>query len=241
MSERRAFLKAGAAGLLALPSLSTAIFAQGTDPTPEPAGKLTVHELPPLPYAANALEPHIDARTMELHHGKHHQAYVVGANQAEKELALARATGDFALIQHWSRQLSFNYGGHWLHSLFWQIMQPAPATGVPIPEGPLEQKIAEDFGSFAMFQKQFSAAATRVEGSGWALLHYRPLDRRLVITQAEKQHDLAMWGAMPILALDVWEHAYYLTYQNRRADYVAAWWHVVNWQKVGDLYQRAAR
>lgn len=227
-SSRRTFLSA-AGTLGAAMALTPAVAAE---PQNAPLGELTTHELPKLSYAYNALEPFIDAQTMELHHSKHHAGYVSGLNKAEKELALSRASGDFGLVQHWSRQAAFHGGGHFLHSLFWRIMAPPGKGGGGEPQGELAKKITQDFGSFATFQKQFSAAATGVEGSGWGLLHYRPSDKRLIVLQAENQQKLSSWGAMPILAIDVWEHAYYLKYQNKRADYVAAWWNVVNWAEV---------
>lgn len=206
----------------------------------EGLGALTGHSLPDLPYAYDALEPYIDKETMELHHSKHHQTYVNGVNGAEAGLAKARAAGDFALIQHLSRQLAFHYGGHYLHSMFWKIMAPNGNGGGGNPEGPLADKINEDFGSFEAFQKQFSAAAATVEGSGWALLHYRPNDNRLVICQAENQHKVAQWGATPIMGIDVWEHAYYLKYQNKRPAYIEAWWNIVNWSQIADNLKSAS-
>ena len=199
-------------------------------------GTLTEHTLPELPYAYDALEPYIDAKTMELHHSKHHNAYVTGLNKAEAELAKARAANDFALVQHWSRQAAFHGGGHYLHSMFWQVMAPAGKGGGGEPSGPLADKIVEDFGSFEAFKAHFNAAANAVEGSGWALLHYRPEDKRLVILQAENQHKFSPWGSVPIMGIDVWEHAYYLNYQNKRADYVNAWWNIVNWEQVAKNY-----
>ena len=201
------------------------------------AGTLTPHELPPLPYKYDALEPYIDATTMELHHTKHHAAYVNGLNAAEAALAQARASGDFALAQYWSKRAAFNGGGHFLHSMFWKVMAPPDAGGGGAPSGELRDKIQRDFGGFDAFKKQFSAAAAQVEGSGWGLLHYRPEDDRLIVLQAENQHKLTVWGAWPILGIDVWEHAYYLKYQNRRADYVNAWWNVVNWEQVAQNLQ----
>ena len=161
-----------------------------------------------------------------------HQAYVTGLNKAEDELAKARQSGDFAMIQHWSKQAAFHGGGHWLHSMFWKVMAPAGKGGGGEPTGDLLTAINESFGSFDAFKKQFTAAAVAVEGSGWALLHYRPADQRLIILQAENQHKLTSWGTTPIMGIDVWEHAYYLKYQNKRADYVNAWWNIVNWQQV---------
>ncbi|HOC72965.1 MAG TPA: superoxide dismutase [Candidatus Hydrogenedentes bacterium] len=196
------------------------------------AGALTTHTLPELPYAYDALEPHIDAKTMELHHSKHHAAYVKGLNEAEAALAKARAANDYAMVQYWSKRAAFNGGGHFLHSMFWTVMAPAGKGGGGVPEGALMDHITRDFGSFEAFKAQFSAAAAAVEGSGWALLVYRPADDRLVILQAENQHKLTDWAGTPVLGLDVWEHAYYLNYQNRRPDYIAAWWNVVNWGQV---------
>ena len=201
----------------------------------QPLGKLTTHDLPKLDYAYDSLEPHIDAATMELHHSKHHAAYVKGLNEAELELAKARASGDFASVQQWSKKAAFNGGGHALHSLFWKCM--APKAGGE-PKGVLLKKIEEDFGSFAAFKGQFTAAAIQVEGGGWALLHHRAEDNRLLVLQAENQHKLSPWNAAPILGIDVWEHAYYLKYQNKRADYVAAWWNVVNWDYVAAALAR---
>lgn len=227
-ASRRDFLMTAggvaAAGLVF--SASNRAEAQAAAPAP---GE---HVLPPLPYAYDALEPYLDARTMELHHSKHHAAYVKGLNAAESALAKARAENDFSLIQHWSRQASFHGGGHYLHSLFWKVMAPAGKGGGGQPTGQLLEKITADFGSFDSFKAQFSAAAAAVEGGGWALLHYRPEDQKLLVLQAENQHKLASWNSVPILGIDVWEHAYYLKYQNNRTDYIKAWWEVVNWDQV---------
>jgi superoxide dismutase, Fe-Mn family len=218
MDDRRTFLKHAAVGSLIV---ATAPAAHAIAFEPVPSG--AKHELPPLPYAVDALEPHLDAQTMQLHHDKHHLAYVNGLNKAEEELAKARQSGDHALVQHWSRQAAFHGGGHWLHSMFWKVMAPAGKGGGGEPSGELLAAITESFGS---------AAANAVEGSGWGLLHYRAADQRLIILQAENQQKLSAWGSTPILGVDVWEHAYYLKYQNRRADYVTAWWNVVNWTQV---------
>ncbi|MCX8065885.1 MAG: superoxide dismutase [Candidatus Hydrogenedentes bacterium] len=224
---RRDFLMASsslitASGVIGVP-MST--FAQT-------GGAITEHKLPELPYPYDALEPYIDARTMELHHTKHHAAYVKGLNTAESALAEARAKNDFLLIQHWSKQAAFHGGGHFLHSMFWKVMAPPGNGGGGKPEGELLGLIERDFGSFESFQAHFSAAANAVEGGGWALLHYRPIDGRLIVLQAENQHKLTAWGVLPIMGIDVWEHAYYLKYQNNRSEYVKAWWNVVNWSQV---------
>ena len=229
-SNRRNFIGAFAS-ISAL--ASTKIFASSEDSS---AGLLTKHELPALPYAYNALDPYIDARTMELHHSKHHKAYVDGLNKAEAELAKARSLQDFSFIQYWSKQSAFHGGGHALHSLFWKSMAAPSQGGGGEPKGLLSEKIKEDFGSFDSFKKQFSSAAASVEGSGWAILHLRKSDNRLIILQAENQHKLSAWDTIPLLNIDVWEHAYYLTYQNKRADYIQAWWNIVNWSFVEEMY-----
>jgi Fe-Mn family superoxide dismutase len=195
------------------------------------------HTLPPLPYAYNALEPHIDEQTMKLHHDIHHKGYVDGLNKAEDMLAKARAEGDFAMVKHWSREAAFHGSGHFLHVIFWENMGPGKG-GAP-KEGDLATMITRDFGSFEAFQKHFSAAAGAVEGSGWAVLGYRPMDGKLAILQSEKHQQLTQWGIVPLLALDVWEHAYYLKYQNKRGDYVKAWWNVVNWDDVSNRFAHA--
>ena len=228
MTTRRSFLTAAGTGAAALVVGAPSLHSIGFEPTPAP-GK---HERPALPYSFDALEPHIDAQTMQIHHGKHHMAYVNGLNKAEEELAKARAADDYALIQHWSKQAAFHGGGHWLHSMFWKIMGAPGTLGGGEPTGELLAAINDGFGSVGAFKKQFTAAAIAVEGSGWALLHYRRDDGRLIVMQAENQHKLSSWGTTPILGVDVWEHAYYLRYQNKRADYVAAWWNVVNWNAV---------
>lgn len=188
--------------------------------------------LPPLPYDAAALEPSIDAQTMSIHHGKHHQGYVNGLNKTLAKLKAARSDGDFSAIKHLSRDVSFNGGGHVLHTIFWQNMAPASKGGGGEPTGELSKTITRDFGSVDAFRKQFSAAAGAVEGSGWAVLGREPISGNLIVIQGEKQQNLGIWGLEPLLVLDVWEHAYYIKYQNRRADYVKAFWDVVNWKDV---------
>ncbi|MFZ9870538.1 MAG: superoxide dismutase [Candidatus Kapaibacteriota bacterium] len=227
MSDRRQFLKTATAAAAAV-SFANAPAAIGSVPVAEG----TQHTLPDLPYPYEALEPFIDAQTMRLHHSKHHAGYVKGLNAAEAALAAARTSGDYSLVQHWSRQAAFNGGGHWLHSMFWKVMAPAGNGRGGLPTGDLEALIKESFGSVQAFQAQFSAAAGAVEGSGWGLLHYRSEDQRLIILQAENQQKLTPWGSTPILGVDVWEHAYYLKYQNQRAEYIKNWWNVVNWKQV---------
>ena len=202
---------------------------------PVPIGR---HTLPPLPYPYNALEPHIDEETMRLHHDKHHKSYVDGLNRAERMMIQARRTGNFDLIKHWEREASFNGAGHYLHTLFWETMSP---DGGGEPSGELGKQIVRDFGSFLSFKQHFSQAAEKVEGSGWAILVWSPRSQRLQILQAEKHQNLSQWDVIPLLPLDVWEHAYYLKYQNNRKAYIDAWWNVVNWPAVNRRFLKARR
>lgn len=192
------------------------------------------HTLPPLPYAYNALEPHIDEQTMKLHHDIHHQAYVNGLNNAEAKLTEAREKNDFALVKHWERELAFHGAGHFLHCIFWENMG-ANCGGEP--KGALHDAIASNFGSFKNFMAQFKAAGTAVEGSGWVLLVHNNMTKQLEILTSEKHQNLGQWVVTPLLVLDVWEHAYYLKYQNKRADYVAAFTNVINWNDVAKRFE----
>ncbi|MCH7619259.1 MAG: superoxide dismutase [Candidatus Marinimicrobia bacterium] len=194
------------------------------------------HTLPELPYAYDALEPHIDEQTMRLHHDIHHNGYVTGLNNAEEKLAEARDSGEFGLTKHWEREAAFHGAGHLLHTIFWTNMGP---DGGGEPGGELSDAIKGDFGDFDKFKAHFSAAANQVEGSGWGILAYRPFDGKLVILQAEKHQNLTQWGVIPLLVIDVWEHAYYLKYQNKRPDYTAAFYNVINWSNIEDRFKEA--
>jgi superoxide dismutase, Fe-Mn family len=194
-----------------------------------------VHALPPLPYAYNALEPHIDEATMRLHHDKHHLAYVNGLNNAETKLAEAREKGDYALVKHWEREAAFHGAGHFLHVIFWENMSAQGGK----PEGALLEAIDKKFGSLEKFLAHFKAAGTAVEGSGWVILTKNRMTGELEILTAEKHQDLSQWVTMPILACDVWEHAYYLKYQNNRAAYMDAFIRVINWADVAKRYTSA--
>ncbi|TCN22695.1 superoxide dismutase [Mesobacillus foraminis] len=196
------------------------------------------HRLPPLPYRYNALEPVISEEIMRLHHRKHHQSYVDGLNKAEKELQKARETGDFGLIKHWEREAAFHGAGHYLHTIFWNIMTP---EGGGKPGGELRRSINVAFGSFEKFKKHFSEAAKNVEGVGWAILVWAPRSHRLEILTAEKHQNLTQWDVVPLLVLDVWEHAYYLQYKNERPRYVENWWNIVNWKEVEQRFQAAQK
>ncbi|MGE7601381.1 superoxide dismutase [Peribacillus sp. NPDC097675] len=196
------------------------------------------HTLPPLPYPYDALEPIISAEIMRLHHDKHHQTYVDGLNKAELMMKKARETNDFSLLKHWEREAAFHGSGHYLHTLFWEGMMPA---GGGQPKGELYKQIEGDFGSFEAFKSHFSEAAKQVEGVGWAILVWVPRARRLEILQSERHMILTQWDTIPILALDVWEHAYYLQYKNNRAAYVKKWWNVVNWPQTTLRFNKAKK
>ena len=194
------------------------------------------HQLPPLPYAYNALEPYISEEIMKLHHQKHHQSYVDGLNKAETNLEKARQTGDFSLVKHWSRELAFHGSGHYLHTIFWNNMSP---KGGGKPGDLLLKEIEKYFGSFESFKKHFTEAAKAVEGVGWAILVWSPRSRHLEILQSERHMILTQWDTIPLLVLDVWEHAYYLQYKNNKAEYVDNWWNLINWRDVEDRFVKA--
>ena len=191
------------------------------------------YTLPDLPYDYSALAPSISGAIMELHHSKHHQAYVTGANAALEQLAAARDKGDFANINKLEKDLAFNLGGHVNHSIFWTNMSP---HGGDKPTGDLANLVDEHFGSFDTFMGQFAAAALGVQGSGWAALVWESIGQRPVVMQFFDQQANFPAGIVPLLLLDVWEHAYYLDYKNVRADYVKAFWNIVNWENVQKRY-----
>jgi len=200
-------------------------------------------ELPALPYAHNGLEPHIDARTMEIHHGKHHQAYVTNLNNAiagteAEKLSIEAICKN---ISKYPMPVRNNGGGHYNHSLFWKVMKP---NGGGNPGGELAEAITKAFGSFDEFKKQFANAATTRFGSGWAWLCVKD-DKSLAVCSTPNQDnplmDISDCKGTPILGLDVWEHAYYLHYQNRRPDYTTAFWNVVNWDEVTNNYKAALK
>lgn len=195
--------------------------------------------LPELPYAYDALEPHISAEIMELHHSKHHQNYVNGANAALEKLEAARKDGSIAaVVTALSKDLAFNLGGHTNHFLFWENLGP---NGGGKPTGALAAAIDADFGSFEEFQKHFAAAALGLQGSGWAVLAYDKIGERLVIEQMTDQQGNLSIDLVPLLLLDMWEHAFYLQYKNVKADYVAAVWNVFNWDEVAARYAAAVK
>lgn len=197
---------------------------------------MTVYTLPELPYDYAALEPHISGTIMELHHDKHHANYVGGANTALEKLEAARESGDFAAINLYEKNLAFNLGGHTNHTIFWQNMTP---DGQGRPSGELAAAIDEYFGSFEKFQGQFAAAALGLQGSGWGILAWDALAGRLLTFQLTDQQGNIPVATVPLLMLDMWEHAFYLDYQNVKADYVKAWWNIVNWDDVASRFERA--
>lgn len=205
--------------------------------------------LPPLPYAKDALEPAIDAQTMEIHHGKHHNAYITNLNNAIagkadlEKMTIEQLCGNLDKVPQDIRgAVRNNGGGHHNHSLFWTLMAPKGKGGGGEPSGPLADAINKACGSFAEFKTKFADAGVKRFGSGWAWLGRRP-DGSLVITSTPNQDNPLMKEAevqcVPLLGLDVWEHAYYLKYQNRRPDYIAAWWDVVNWNAVAERFATA--
>ena len=187
------------------------------------------YTLPDLDYDYGALAPHIAPEIMELHHSKHHAAYVKGANTALEALAEARDKGEHGTIAKLEKDLAFNLGGHINHSVFWKNMSP---EGGGEPTGAVADALGEFFGSFDAFKKQFTAAANGIQGSGWAMLVWDTLGKRLNLHQLYDQQANVPVGQLPILQLDMWEHAFYLQYKNVKADYADAWWNVVNWTDV---------
>jgi Fe-Mn family superoxide dismutase len=196
---------------------------------------MTVYSLPDLAYDYGALQPHLSARNLELHHGKHHQAYVDGANTTLEKIAAARDAGDYGSIVGLQKALAFNVSGHVLHSLFWQNLSP---DGGGQPSGALADAITKDFGSFDAFQTQMTHVTTTVQGSGWSALTWEPLSQSLVVEQIYDHHGNSLQGATPLFVIDAWEHAYYLQYENRRPEYVKAIWNVINWDDISRRFSQ---
>ena len=199
---------------------------------------MAVYELPDLPYAYDALEPHISAEIMELHHDQHHNTYVKGANAALEALEEERnGEANPDKLRALSKNLSFNLGGHTNHSIFWKNMSP---NGGGQPTGELAEAIERDFGSFEKFQAHFAGVATSLQGSGWAVLGWDHIAGRLIIEQLTDQAGNTSIDLTPVLMLDMWEHAYYLQYKNVKGDYVKAFWNVVNWDDVAERFAKAS-
>ncbi|KAJ3287618.1 Superoxide dismutase [Mn], mitochondrial [Borealophlyctis nickersoniae] len=197
------------------------------------------HTLPDLPYDYNALEPFISAEIMQLHHSKHHQAYVTGLNTAEEKLHDAEAKGDVAAQISLQPMLKFNGGGHINHSIFWKNLAPQKLGGGEPPKGALLNALNSRFGSLEEFIKTFNATAAGVQGSGWGWLGYNRASNQLEIATTANQDPLTQ--LVPLLGVDVWEHAYYLQYKNVRPDYLKAVWKVVNWKDVAERYAAVAK
>ncbi len=234
MANRREFLGGvSAMGGLALLGGNEAFGDEGTAPTKDAPLE---YKLPPLPYDYDALEPHIDAKTMRIHHDKHHAGYTRGLNKVISKLSASRDSGDFGKIQQLSRLLAFHAGRYFNHIIFWNNMAKAGYGGGGRPTGTLATQIKNDFGAFNKFQAHFNAATKAIEGNGWGVLAYHPALQRLVVMTMMNQQDLVTIGSVPLLMCDVWEHAYYISYQNRRGDYIKAWWNVVNWDNVAKRF-----
>jgi Fe-Mn family superoxide dismutase len=192
--------------------------------------------LPELPYDYAALEPYIIGEIIELHHDKHHAAYVKGANTALDKLAAARQANDFESIVGLEKSLAFNLSGHVLHSIYWTNMSP---DGGGKPEGELADAIEHNFGSYEGLRNQLTEATTAVQGSGWGALAWDPLGQRLYVEQVYDHQGNIGQAALPLLVIDIWEHAFYLQYKNVKADYVSAFWNLVNWTDVARRYNQA--
>ena len=197
---------------------------------------MAAYTLPELPYDLAALEPHYSAEVLELHHDKHHKAYVDGANTTLDKLDEARTSDDYGSINQLQKNLAFHLSGHVLHSMFWENLSP---NGGGEPDGELIAAVKEGFGSLEHFRNQMTQAALNVQGSGWGALTWEPLGQRLIIEQIYDHQSNVGQGAPPLLVLDMWEHAYYLQYKNVKADWVDAFWKIVNWPDVAARFERA--
>lgn len=196
------------------------------------------YTLPELPYPLNALEPVISTEIMTLHYNKHHATYVANLNKALEQLAEAESKEDISSQIALQKAIKFNGGGHINHSIFWTNLAPVGKGGGGVPEGELAKAIDKDFGSTDKFIEKMSAAAVAIQGSGWAWLGYNKANGHLEITTCDNQDPLAIKGFIPLLGIDVWEHAYYLQYKNVRAEYVKAIWGIINWKNVAERYSK---
>jgi Fe-Mn family superoxide dismutase len=194
------------------------------------------YKLPDLPYDYAALEPHYSGQILELHHDKHHAAYVTGANTTLDKLAEARSKEDFGSVVGLEKTLAFNLSGHVLHSIFWKNLSP---DGGDKPTGELASALDEHFGSFDAFKAHLTQATATIQGSGWGVLAWEPLGQRLVIEQVYDHQGNVGQGALPLLVFDAWEHAWYLQYKNVKADFFAALWNIINWTDVGQRLSAA--
>ena len=240
---RRDLLKVGPAALVGMAALDEGSFAGQTAPASVPSGAFEdayengQYHLPPLPYAYNALEPLYEEKTLRLHHDKHHAAYVKGLNDALQKLEAARKVNDYSAIQGTGQQLAFHGSGHVLHTLFWHSMSPDKPQ---VPDS-LAEALKDSFGSVKNAQSQFAAATKAVEGSGWGVLVYEPIADKLLILPCEKHQNLTIWNTVPLLVCDVWEHAYYLQYQNNRPTWVDNFMKLANWPFAASRLEQVKR
>jgi len=237
--DRKEFLTTSAilAGATILPSNS--VFAEninnnGIDKLTDEDGNF-IHQ--PLPYNTDYLEPFMDAETLHLHHTFHHGGAVKGANKDIEMIKSVMNSGDFTLADHWTKKLSFHLSSHILHSIFWTNL----ANKKSKPTGDLLKRIEKDFGSTNKMQEMIAKISKSIEGSGWGILAYQPYSDNLVVLQCENHHKLTVWGAVPLLVIDVWEHAYYLKYKNKRGDFVDALMNIINWDNVAQRYDIALK
>lgn len=232
LTRRDLIVGAGAAATLGVVG---SLFLSEAFAAPKEQGQQPfMHKLPPLPYPDNALEPVIDKETVKIHYTKHFAAYVEGLNQTLAKLEKARETGDFAAIKCLSGDLAFHGSGVVLHWVYFSTIGPNSSA----PSDALVKMLSRDFGSPDKFWNQFAAASKAVQGSGWGILAWEPFSKRLVVMQAEKHENLTSWGVMPLMVCDVWEHAYYLKYQNRRAEYVDNFRKIIDWKKVEERFKK---
>jgi Fe-Mn family superoxide dismutase len=238
MPSRRNFIQASAvagAGLVATQLQQPAYAKEGVrimDKLTDASGKYVAA---PLPFAFDALEPVIDARTVELHYTFHHKPAVAAANKAEEALAKARESGDFGLVKFYEKELAFQLSSHILHTIYWTSISGKGGE----PKGALAKAITVEFGSYDKFKAQLIAATAAVEASGWGMLGYHAATGKLMILQCENHQKLTVWGIQPLLLLDVFEHAYYLKYQNRRPEYLNNLFAIINWDNVAERYDAA--
>ena len=237
--DRKEFLTTSAilAGATILPSNS--VFAEninnnGIDKLTDANGNF-IHQ--PLPYNTDHLEPYMDEETLHLHHTFHHGGAVKGANKDIEMIKSVMNSGDFTLADHWTKKLSFHLSSHILHSIFWTNLINKKSQ----PTGDLLKKIEKDFGSTNKMQGMIAKISKSIEGSGWGILAYQPYSDNLVVLQCENHHKLTVWGAVPLLVIDVWEHAYYLKYKNKRGDFVDALMNIINWDNVAQRYDIAIK
>ncbi len=237
LTRRETLKLAGAGALLAVANIRCSQAAQPATDSTALAGAFTdgKYILPKLPYAYDALEPKYDTKTLTIHHTKHHAGYVRGLNTTLDALVEARKAGDYSKITALSRALAFHGSGHLLHCLFWLSMTPRPQ---PMPEA-FAKALAENFGGMEAAVAQFAAASKAVEGSGWGVLAYEPTAGKMLILQCEKHQNLTIWGVVPLLVCDVWEHAYYLKYQNDRGAWVDNFLSMADWSFAAERYAAA--